>query len=287
MKRFLLIVMKTYPRSWRDRYGGEFEALLDDTGVNGRVVFNVLCGAFMMHFHRCKEIGLAALVAMSALLSASSWIGRHPYITPGSHQVFHMDSNVGAMVGLLVLFASTIAGLPALASCIHDRSFRGGQARVLRVCTGAILFYLAALVLVSLLTPRMIVSSGDGYCWDLWCLSVEKVNGTRQGESFLYTADVRIFSNANRVTTFRNVNFVYVLDDQGRRFSVFQNSFAQPPLGATIYPKESMKTSFSFFAPANARKLYLAADELAMPWVYLYFGSDINPFHRHTLLRLW
>jgi hypothetical protein len=42
----------------------------------------------------------------------------------------------------------------------------------------------------------------------------------------------------------------------------------------------------TFLAPANARKLYLTGDQLAMPWVYIYLGSDAAPFHKRTLLSL-
>jgi len=47
-------------------------------------------------------------------------------------------------------------------------------------------------VLVSLITPRTIVSVGDSYCWDLWCVGVQQVNATAQGANTLYTADVTV-----------------------------------------------------------------------------------------------
>jgi hypothetical protein len=42
----------------------------------------------------------------------------------------------------------------------------------------------------------------------------------------------------------------------------------------------------TFLAPANARSLYLTGDVTAPLWVRLYFGSDLHPFHRRTLLRV-
>jgi hypothetical protein len=56
--------------------------------------------------------------------------------------------------------------------------------------------------------------------------------------------------------------------------------------GSEYQPNESVKTTLSFLAPVNARTLYLTGGQLQMPWVYLYFGSDISPFHRRTLLRI-
>jgi hypothetical protein len=56
----------------------------------------------------------------------------------------------------------------------------------------------------------------------------------------------------------------------------------------TVQPGESVKSSLAFLAPPNARKLYLMgnAGQVFLPWVYLYFGSDISLFHRPTLLRI-
>ncbi|HEX4808856.1 MAG TPA: hypothetical protein VH325_08000 [Bryobacteraceae bacterium] len=231
-----------------------------------------------------------ALLAMSALLLASAWIGQRPYITPGSHQVFRMDSNAGAMVGFfgffIILLPAMIVGFMSLLICINDRNFRGEAARMGKVCTWIVMPYIAALMLASLLTPRTIVSIGDGYCWDLWCLGVEQVNATPQGQNILYTAKIRLFSDANHATNSRERDFLHVIDDEGRRFPVFQDSAALPSLNVTVHPNESVNTSLSFLAPANARKLYLTGDELAMPWVFLYFGSDLNPLHRRTLLRV-
>lgn len=205
-----------------------------------------------------------------------------------------MDGNLGGVlgivgfVGLLAFLIAAFAGFLALFFCLGDRSFRGEPARVLRTSSRIALFYLAAVVLVSLLTPRTIVSIGDGYCWDLWCMGVEQVNATPRGESTLYTANIRIFSDANRVPNSRAKDFLYVVvDEQGRRFPVFQDSSAPAPLDVTVYPKQSVKTSLSFLAPAKSRNLYLTGDHVAMPWVYFYFGSHVNPFHRRTLLRIF
>jgi len=75
------------------------------------------------------------------------------------------------------------------------------------------------------------------------------------------------------------------LDEQGRRFPIVADA---PPADAnlTVKPGETVRSKLSFRAPVNARSLYLTGDMVAPPWVYLYFGSDLNPFHRRTLLRV-
>ena len=287
MKRLIRFVANIYPRAWRNRYGEEFEALLDDTEANGRTAFNVLTGAVGMQIQRFRIVALAAFPVAVALFAASWWAGQRTYISPGTHLVLHEDSNVGAMAGVLVFIAAAIAGLAALLG-IHDRRIRQST-RAGWICAGIAIPYLAAVVLVSLLTPRTVVSMGDSYCWDLWCMGVQHVNATPQGTNTLYTADVRVFCDSEHthsVSAEAARRFLYLLDEQGRRFPLEQLS---SPLGAdiTVNPGESVKASLRFLAPSNAGKLYLMGDVGVMPpWVYVYFGSDVSLFHRQTRLRV-
>jgi hypothetical protein len=64
-------------------------------------------------------------------------------------------------------------------------------------------------------------------------------------------------------------------DDQGRPFLLIQDS-AAIPADVTINPSESGETSLMFLAPASVRKPYLTGDYAVMPWVAVYFGSDMS-----------
>ncbi len=75
MRRLIRLAAKLYPGPWRDRYGEEVEALLDETGVHGRIAFNVLTGAVLMHARRWQKIGTGAVLIMAALFAASWWVG--------------------------------------------------------------------------------------------------------------------------------------------------------------------------------------------------------------------
>jgi hypothetical protein len=277
MKHLIRLAAKLYPGPWRDRYGEEFEALLDDAGINGRIAFNVLTGAVLMQVQRWQKVGTAALLAMGALFAASWWVGQRPYISPGTHQVFRMDSTLGFLVEFLVLLSLVVVGLITLLA---------GRGRWICACIAA--SYMAAVVLVSLLTPRTIVSIGDSYCWDLWCVGIQNVNATPQGQNILYKAEVSLFSDATTVqleVTDQPKRFFYLMDERGRRFPILAYSSLAGP-SVTVKPGESVKSSLTFLAPADARKLYLTDDLKWPPWVNLYFGSDLNPFHRRTLLRV-
>jgi hypothetical protein len=288
MKRLICFIARLYPRSWRERYGTEFDALLDDTVTNriaadARTACNVLIGGIAMQVQTWKKRGWAALAGAAILALASWWAGRRPIVSPGTHITLYMDSGPGAMVGLLVTMAAVLGVLLSVVLLACGKT--GAAAGVGKVCGCGFAAYLAVVVLVSVLTPRTIVSIGDGYCYDLWCIGVQQVNAAPQGENVLYTVDLRIFSDANHVQTRHEKDSLYVLDEQGHRFRLEQDASATP-LDVSVSPGESVNTSVTFLAPANARMLYLTADDGKPAWVQLYLGSDISPFHRRTLLRV-
>ena len=283
MKTFIRLAAKLYPRAWRERYGVEFEALLDDTGTDTRIAFNVLMEAIGMRVHTWRGVTLPVLLAMAALSLASYWVGQNPYISPGTQRIFRQDSNVGGLVELMVFLMTAAGGL--ISSMLkQDGRFHAAK-RARRASLGIVIFYLAAILLVSLFTPRLIVNIGDGYCYDTWCIDVQRVNTTLRGQNILYTAEVRIFSDANSMPTSRAKDFLYARDEHGRRFSLVQDS-SSIPADVTVNPGESVRTSLAFLAPANTRDVYLTSEHPVMPWVSLYLGSDVAPFHRTTLLRI-
>jgi hypothetical protein len=278
---------KLYPRAWRERYGREFDALLDETGSDGRIAVDVIAGAVGMQIQRWKKFLTAGISAMAALFFACWWMGQRTYMTPGTRQVFHEDSSAGALAAFLVFVAAAFTGMVALALYINDRGSRDA-ARVGRFSAGILVPYLAAVALVSLLTPRTIVTVGDSYCWDLWCMGIQQVSAIPQGQNTRYTAEVSIFSDskhAHRVPAEFAKSFFYVLDEQGRRFPLLpDSSFADADV--TVLPGEAVKSSLTFVAPATARKLYLIGENTGPPWMHLYFGSDAALLHRPTLLRV-
>ena len=121
-------------------------------------------------------------------------------------------------------------------------------------------------------------------------MGVNQVKATTQGKDNLYTADVRIFvdsTHPHRLPARQAKGFFYVLDDQGRRYPLLPDaSFLDADV--TVHPGEAVKSSLAFLAPANTRKLYLMgnAGKVFLPWVYLYFGSDVSLFHRPARLRV-
>ena len=241
-----------------------------------------------MQVQRWMKIGSVTLLVSAALVAAFWWGRQRVFITPGTHQVFQEEASfAGELAAFLLFSAGAFVGLPTLLFALNDRKLRE-TTRAGWVCAGILIPYMTALVTVALLTPRTIVSIGDTYCWDSWCLGIQQVNAARLGGNILYTAEVRIVSKhskASRVPVEQAKVYFDVLDERGRSFPLVQNaSFVDADV--TLNHGESVKSSLTFLAPADARELYLLGHDGGPPWVYLAIGSDLAPFHRRALLRI-
>jgi hypothetical protein len=89
MKWLLRATARLYPRAWRDRYGEEFDVLIDDVPPRWRDIPNVLMGALIMHLSRPSLLTLAAgLTVVGALAGAVVSLTRPAmYASPSQVQV--------------------------------------------------------------------------------------------------------------------------------------------------------------------------------------------------------
>ncbi len=72
MSRLIHFLARLYPPSWRQRYGAEFAALLEDVRPDGRTAANVFAGALAMHIRNWKSWKiLAASAVFGAAVMAS------------------------------------------------------------------------------------------------------------------------------------------------------------------------------------------------------------------------
>jgi len=69
MKRLAGVLIRLYPFNWRQRYGEEFEALLEDHPATLRTVFDLLKGALKMHLNVPAFSRLAAALSTAGLLA--------------------------------------------------------------------------------------------------------------------------------------------------------------------------------------------------------------------------
>lgn len=75
MRRWIALAARLYPRDWRERYGEEFDALLEDAVADWRQLWNVTYGAFAMQLTNgmayLKVAGWVALAGGTLALAAS------------------------------------------------------------------------------------------------------------------------------------------------------------------------------------------------------------------------
>jgi uncharacterized protein involved in exopolysaccharide biosynthesis len=72
MKRWIALVARLYPASWRARYGNEFQALLEDVNPGWRELFDVLGGATKMQLTTgATYLKLGAAFALAGVLIAT------------------------------------------------------------------------------------------------------------------------------------------------------------------------------------------------------------------------
>ncbi len=146
------LVLRCYPRSWRERYGEEFAALLDDLAAEpralGRLV-SVLVGAWDAHWHRGRTVmarfldqpsrrgvwvGLAATAVLAVIVVLTNVV-----FPPGPND---SDSDPGYLVQLLIAYLLVIALLIAVgwyARRHSDSRFAGaksGAAAALVIAVG-------------------------------------------------------------------------------------------------------------------------------------------------------
>ena len=107
-----------YPAQWRDRYGDEMEALLEDMGADARVVTDLLQGALRMRFSTWSVSRLAIVLALAGMLTGAAF----SLLTPPRYTARAELSLVGADSGELTAarLSEQLRGRAGLFSIITD-----------------------------------------------------------------------------------------------------------------------------------------------------------------------
>ena len=148
--------------------------------------------------------------------------------------------------------------------------------------------YLALAVAVAFLKPQRVMSIGDPWCFDDWCLMVEKVDRTAGPSQVAYNVELRIFSRARRVTQRANGAWIYLIDGRGRRYSPDPAPSAVP-LDALLRPQESATTLRVFHVPPDAHELGLITGHggpYCGPMDMLIIGSGGCLFRKPIMIRI-
>jgi len=185
---------------------------------------------------------------------------------------------------ILLVFASVGVLLAAAVAAIRGR---GGRAlailRRLGICA---IVYLAMVAVVGWRSPQRVLRVGDPWCFDDWCLSVERVSRTPAGPEVAYTVSLRIFSEARRVSQRAKGAWIYLIDQHGNRYAPEPDPNATP-LDVLLGPGESVSTSRTFKVRADAGGLGLITGH-GGPYDLgiVIIGDDASLLHKRTFVRL-
>jgi hypothetical protein len=190
---------------------------------------------------------------------------------------------LAAAIGLLVSVGLTVA-----------RKVRTA-AKIAVASVAALGLYFVASTVISRVSPQTVIKLGDSYCWDLWCLGIERVNTTPRGQEMVYRIDVRFFSDANNVKTGTDEARLYLVDDRGRRFPLVDDP-SVIPITTRLDPGQSLNTSLTFVTPADATHLFLTGDaplpdHIPLAWRFFRIYADLHfgyekLSHTPTVLRV-
>jgi hypothetical protein len=127
MKRAMSFLARLYPKSWRKRYGPEFDALLEDSKPSARDIFDVFCAALKMQMRTWsfERVTLAGSVAGLLLALALSLALRAHYLsqavlilTPANESIL-ADESARHLVDSM---EQNLYGRDLLASVIYEHN---------------------------------------------------------------------------------------------------------------------------------------------------------------------
>ncbi|HTT63946.1 MAG TPA: hypothetical protein VMG35_18975 [Bryobacteraceae bacterium] len=185
---------------------------------------------------------------------------------------------------LLLVLASLGTFLAAAVAALLGRGARA-LATLRKWGLGALL-YVAIVAAVGFFSPQKVLRPGDPWCFDDWCLTVERVTQAPAPPQAAYTVTLRIFSRARRVSQRAKGAWIYLIDRGGRRYPPEPDPSAVP-LDVRLQPGESVTTARTFKVPADAGSLCLITGH-GIPCCYPLpiIGDDASLFHKRTCVRL-
>jgi hypothetical protein len=190
---------------------------------------------------------------------------------------------------LLFLFA-VLATLVALGTTLilAIAGRRTASFRTLRGLGVSAAGYLVVGFAVSLLEPQRVLSVGEPWCFDDWCLTVENVTASSTAAGPSYEVALRLSSRARRVSQRARGAWLYLIDGHGQRYAPEAGGSAAP-LDTLLGPGESLTTSRSFHLPAGVRPVGLVTGHggpYCGPMSLLVIGASGCLFHRPPMVRI-
>jgi hypothetical protein len=186
---------------------------------------------------------------------------------------------------LACLLATVVTLLAAAGTAIRGQWRRAGS--ILKRLGIAAVGYILLVLMVSAALPQRVLSIGDPWCFDDWCLSVDGVNRVDGQPDVAYRVSLTVFSRAKRVSQRAKGAWIYLIDGRGQRYEPLQDA-GEVPLDVLLQPGDSVKTWRTFRVPASASGLGLITGHggpYCSPFPPI-IGEAGCVFHKPTMVRI-
>ncbi len=189
------------------------------------------------------------------------------------------------LVFLLALLTSAVTLVLAVIAAIRGKLAQ--LLRILRVWGVGAFLYCACGLAVAFFAPQRVIAIGDPWCFDDWCLTVQGVKSAPVDGAVSYRADLRISSEARRISQRALGAWIYLIDDAGRRYAPAPDPSVLP-LDARLGPGESVTTSRTFKVPAGVAHLGLITGHGGpyCGWGVLIIGSGGCLLNKPAMIRI-
>jgi hypothetical protein len=186
----------------------------------------------------------------------------------------------------LLFLACFLASVTALGTAAYA-AIRGRMPRafsILRVWLVCAALYVGVSVAVAYAAPQRVIAVGTPWCFDDWCLTVEKVKRADTN----YSVDLLISSDAKRVMQRAKGAWIYLRDENDTHYDPTPDP-AGVPLDILLQPGESVAARRSFKVPGHIRELGLVTGHGGPPcgvMSLVIIGNAGCLFHKQTMIRL-
>lgn len=190
------------------------------------------------------------------------------------------------LIFLAGVLASAITVVAAAIAALRGRGAKA--ARILVVYAVCVVVYIAISVGAAFLRPQRIRSTFEPWCFDDWCLQVQKVDSAPAGPKIAYAVKFRVYSTARRATQRAKGAWIYLFDERHRLYAPNPDASATP-LDVELAPLEAVDTSRVFELPADTQTLGLITGHPGRycgPFSVLFIGQATCLFDRPEMIRI-
>ena len=188
---------------------------------------------------------------------------------------------------ILAVLASAVTAVRIAYLLIRRRPTQAGTvARRWAICA---FVYVSVSLTVSAARPQRSIGVGDRWCFDDWCLSVDRVRRQPSGAEVVYVLNLQAYNTARRAQRALHP-WMFLRDATDRHFAPDGNEWIAD-VEASIPPHESHRFDVMFHVPADARQLAFVTNHgsgtpcMLLPSI-LIIGQGRCLFHKYDSIRL-